>query len=1267
MTPKNRCSQLSKTIIIAIAGGFAELCLGIALPTERAITQIIPDNTLGTENSAIAPKDKKSPHFTLIEGGAIRGSNLFHSFSHFNVNEESSVYFANPTGIDNIITRVTGNSNSKIFGTLGVNGTANLFLINPNGIIFGHNAHLDIRGSFFATTADSLIFQDGSKFSATHPEAPPLLTINVTPGLQYNNSATTAIANSGDLSAKQNLTLAAGNLNLSGKLAAGGNLTLQALDTIRIRDSIDRPFIAAAGGNLLVQGDRAVDIFALNHRDSGFYSGKDTIFRSANSVIGDAHYSTGGNFRIEQLNGSFGILESPNDPIIRSQGDVSFYGYQGTSLHIIAGGAVNINTIIITGAETGILGVDFIKENIVTSSGQTISIDGSARPTLDIRAGVNIAAIGTPGVTGYNFPTDIFFNSALTPVATPSTAASATSADINIGRIQSNAANSQVFLTTQYQPNTTLSGGSITVNNTGLFGGGIKTSSGSGNGGSIVIDSRSDINIIGNIDTSSSTGNSGSITLVAQKDITSTSNISSFSNTGNAGSINFNAGNILSVAGTVNASTLNAAATGNAGNINIIANSFKLQNSGSIITNSTGSGQSGNLDIKAQSVTLTGNGSFNSGLLANTTGSGNAGNLTINSTNLTIENAAIISATSTSTGNSGKLNITATSTTIDNSKLLVETAGNGQAGTISINSSQLNIQNNAKISANTFGNGAGGSITLNTGNTGTINIKNGGQVNAATSSYGQAGNVNIITGQLNIQNDPGQTTTGGIYVNTDHAGQAGNINIDATAVNLNRGFIFANNYRDYSASLPVTIGTAGNITVNTNTMTISNGSYISAASQSESKGGTITVNAASALNVVGTNDSTLNNNFGKPSTFLVGGFQSGDGGELQINTRQLTIKDGGLISGTAYDSGKAGNIIVNASDSIEITGSGPNASSSLVFETAGSGNAGNINLTTKKLLIQDGGNVSAQTISSGNAGTLNITADDVTISGTSTDGRFNSRLFFQSSGSGNAGGIKINSQQLTVQDGGIVSVSGTGTGVAGDIEINTGSIYLNNQGKINATTLSGEGGNIRLQVTDSIILRHNSEISTEAQGTGNGGNININAGKFVLAILSENSDIVANAFQGKGGNINANATGIFGFRRLLRQRTTESDFTASSALGVNGNVTINTRSVPNLNPLPDKLVDPQLNYNCNANLATNNPKATSQFVNTGKGGLPTNPGGILNNSSIEAPWVDLSAQEPSNSSAVGSPPNSSQPIVEAQGFTRNSKGEILLSVCTALP
>ncbi|NEN95609.1 MAG: filamentous hemagglutinin N-terminal domain-containing protein, partial [Moorea sp. SIO3I7] len=93
-----------------------------------AHSQIIRDQTLGIEHSIVTPQEFRD----LIEGGAIRGSNLFHSFLEFNVNEGQNVYFANPDGIANILTRVTGGSRSQIFGTLGVDGPANLYLINPN-------------------------------------------------------------------------------------------------------------------------------------------------------------------------------------------------------------------------------------------------------------------------------------------------------------------------------------------------------------------------------------------------------------------------------------------------------------------------------------------------------------------------------------------------------------------------------------------------------------------------------------------------------------------------------------------------------------------------------------------------------------------------------------------------------------------------------------------------------------------------------------------------------------------------------------------------------------------------------------------------------------------------------------------------------------------------------------------------------------------------------------------------------------------------------
>ncbi len=154
----------------------------IAESRNCAFAQIIPDTTLGTQNSTVT----STGAVDRINGGATRGANLFHSFVEFNVGNGRSVFFTNPAGIENILTRVTGTNASNILGTLGVTGgNANVFLINPNGIIFGQNARLDVGGSFVASTASSLNFADGSIFSATAPQTTPLLSVSVPIGLQF--------------------------------------------------------------------------------------------------------------------------------------------------------------------------------------------------------------------------------------------------------------------------------------------------------------------------------------------------------------------------------------------------------------------------------------------------------------------------------------------------------------------------------------------------------------------------------------------------------------------------------------------------------------------------------------------------------------------------------------------------------------------------------------------------------------------------------------------------------------------------------------------------------------------------------------------------------------------------------------------------------------------------------------------------------------------------------------------------------------------------
>ncbi|QLE39606.1 S-layer family protein [Nostoc sp. C052] len=254
---------------------------------------------------------------------------------------------------------------------------------------------------------------------------------------------------------------------------------------------------------------------------------------------------------------------------------------------------------------------------------------------------------------------------------------------------------------------------------------------------------------------------------------------------------------------------------------------------------------------------------------------------------------------------------------------------------------------------------------------------------------------------------------------------------------------------------------------------------------------------------------------------------------------------------------------------------------------------------------------------------------------------------------GKSGNVTINTPVLRVVNGAQVTVKNDGTGNAGSLKVNANSIFLDRKGGITAATKSGEGGDITINLKDSLILRRGSKIDTESLGTGNGGNITINSpiiGGF------ENSDIIANAFNGNGGNINITTQGIFGLE-FRNQLTRESDITASSQFGVNGTVEINNVGVdPNsgLVELPANVTDSsqQIVSGCSANQG-------SRFVATGRGGIPQNPNQEVMSDRIWSDIRDLSASRKTGEVTVQIPA-SPETLVQATSWHRNAEGKIEL-------
>ena len=700
------------------------------LGATTALGQITPDNTLGNESSVVTPNVNVNGALTdLIEGGAIRDSNLFHSFQDFNVAEFGRVYFGNPAGIENILSRVTGTNVSNILGTLGVLGNANLFLINPNGIVFGPNSRLDIGGSFFGSTADSVLFEDGTVFSAKNPNQTPLLTINIPSGLQYGSNPG-SIANHSSLFRVPNgqtLGLIGGQVTID-----GGNLT--ATD--------GRIELGSVGSNSVVNLTPTDSSFGLDY--SGVQGFQD-ISLSEGAVVTTSGFG-GGSIQVQGANVS---LRDRSDVFANTEGSLNGGGIEIRASQLTLEGGSRI-TANVTGSGQG--------GDVTVNASESVRVSGaSPNGILSLLAArVMSGATGNAG--------DVSITTGELIVSDGADVSTSTSGLGDGGNLTVNASETvKVIGTTPdgQSPSGLFSGASTgSTGNAGdvsITTGELIVSDGSfvsastfglGDGGNLTVNASSRIELIGTTPdgqspsglfaeaSTGSTGNAGDVSITTGELMVSDGaavSAETFSE-GDGGNLTVNASSRIELIGTRPSgefpsglfSGANEGSTGKGGDLSINTGELIVSDGAAVSAGTFSEGDGGNLTVNASSrielIGRTADTRFPTGLFASTVGTGNGGDVSITTGELIVSDGAQVAAGTVGEGDGGTLIVNASSRIeligpTDDIRfptgLFASTVARGNGGDVSINTGELIVSDGAQVAAATFGEGDGGTLSVN--------------------------------------------------------------------------------------------------------------------------------------------------------------------------------------------------------------------------------------------------------------------------------------------------------------------------------------------------------------------------------------------------------------------------------------------------------------------------------------------------------------------------------------------------------------------------
>ena len=720
-----KLSASKRSLLLSSGIWIGQQILSDALGLTYAIAQVIPDRTLGPESSTVQNRSGTQQ----IGGGAMRGRALFHSFSMFKIGTGDRVYFDSPEGIATIFSRVTGKGISTIDGILGVSGGADLFLMNPNGVVFGKNARLDVQGSATFTTADRILFGTGQTFAADGTQAVPLLAVNVPLGLQWGNQGGNqggqVISQGANLQVLpgQTLRLLGNGVSVDGGSIRAGKVTIASVsqnETLTIQPTGEvttgmttgitqfAPIDIQQGASIDVSGNALGFISLLGSR----ISIRDGSSLFAN-ISGNGRESTAEGIRITgtekiEILGSLAQNKPTfitSDALKTATGDSANILITTPNLILKDGARIQTRTY---GPGNG--GNIIVRSANIDASGGLVGVPLSNGKTGDIATG--IVSRGEEGSSG------------------------------NGGSVRLESDRITLMQGAEFRASTRGSGsaGDFTVlaKDITLVGGvltfltGFSTSTGNGTDPTIA-------------------GRGGNLSLTSDR-LTVLSGASVRTGTsgrGDAGNLTLNVrelrvsgvdltdGTQSSISTSTNGVTLadgqRAQASGRSGNLSIDASSIQVLDGGIIRSSSTGSGNAGNLTLRSQLLEVGGSKQFvgtrpadtvlrRSAISNSASGSGNAGIMSLTSNRIVVRDGAQVSTATRGSGNSGTMVVIAKTVDLTGAApderyptglfVSVEPTASGSGGSLRLSADRLTITDGSAISADTFGLGRASDVLL---------------------------------------------------------------------------------------------------------------------------------------------------------------------------------------------------------------------------------------------------------------------------------------------------------------------------------------------------------------------------------------------------------------------------------------------------------------------------------------------------------------------------------------------------------------------------